>query len=145
MRSTQQVACFCCVPAPLSSHPVPEHGLELHIITTTTATSTLKTQPSPGLSSTGLTPHSGLITLVLTVRPYFPVAQVVTDGARHVAAGGSPFARATYRYTPLLAWLMLPNIWVHPAAGKLLFCAADLVAAWWGARLPDQSVNAGQV
>ena len=57
-------------------------------------------------------------------------AQVVTDGARHVAAGGSPFDRATYRYTPLLAWLMLPNIWLHPAAGKLLFCAADLVAAW---------------
>ena len=55
---------------------------------------------------------------------------VVTDAAAAVAAGGSPFERATFRYTPLLAWAALPNIWVHPAAGKLLFCAADLAAAW---------------
>jgi len=47
-----------------------------------------------------------------------------------VAAGGSPFDRATYRYTPLLAWLLLPNDWLHPASGKLLFCAADLLAGW---------------
>lgn len=55
---------------------------------------------------------------------------VVTDAAAVVAAGGSPFVRATYRYTPLLAWTALPNLWVHPAAGKLLFCAADIVAGW---------------
>ena len=54
----------------------------------------------------------------------------MTDGARLVAAGGSPFDRATYRYTPLLAWALLPNVWLHPAAGKLLFCAADVLAAW---------------
>ena len=58
------------------------------------------------------------------------LAQVVTDGARLVAAGGSPFDRATYRYTPLLAWALLPNVWLHPGAGKALFCAADLLAAW---------------
>lgn len=55
---------------------------------------------------------------------------VVTEAATAVAAGGSPFQRATYRYTPLLAWALLPNVWVHPAAGKLLFCGADLCAGW---------------
>ena len=58
----------------------------------------------------------------------------MTDGALLVAAGASPFDRATYRYTPLLAWALLPNVWAHPAAGKLLFCSADLLAAWWVGR-----------
>lgn len=47
-----------------------------------------------------------------------------------MAAGRSPFERSTFRYTPLLAALLLPNVALHSAAGKLLFCAADLFAAW---------------
>lgn len=27
---------------------------------------------------------------------------VFTEGAKHVAAGGSPYARTTYRYSPLM-------------------------------------------
>lgn len=52
---------------------------------------------------------------------------VFSDAAASVAAGWSPFARATYRYSPLLAFLLLPNSLLHPAWGKLLFSAADLL------------------
>jgi GPI mannosyltransferase 1 subunit M len=34
---------------------------------------------------------------------------VLTDGAVLMFNGKSPFDRATYRYTPLLALLMIPN------------------------------------
>ncbi|KAG8752662.1 GPI mannosyltransferase 1 [Serendipita sp. 396] len=39
---------------------------------------------------------------------------------------GDPYTRATYRYTPLLAVMLLPNLWIHPAFGKLLFSIADV-------------------
>eukprot|EP00051_Salpingoeca_urceolata_P016835 m.226227 g.226227 ORF g.226227 m.226227 type:complete len:444 (+) comp18793_c0_seq1:273-1604(+) len=52
---------------------------------------------------------------------------VYSQAAQHVVAGRSPYARATYRYTPLLAWLMCPGIWLGlPAFGKLVFAAADV-------------------
>lgn len=55
---------------------------------------------------------------------------VITDGARAILRGGSPFDRATYRYTPLLAWIAVPNVVLHPAFAKVIFCCADLLAAW---------------
>jgi phosphatidylinositol glycan class M len=59
---------------------------------------------------------------------------VFTDASRYISRGHSPYHRATYRYTPLLAYLLLPTtwspqwLWFH--FGKVLFAIADVVAGW---------------
>lgn len=69
---------------------------------------------------------------------------VFTDAARFVAQSHplGPYARETYRYTPLLSWMLLPTVWTHQqssshwltvayfSSGKVLFALADLVAGW---------------
>lgn len=52
--------------------------------------------------------------------------RVVTDGASHVLNLNSPFKRHTYRYTPLLAYLVLPNLVLHHSFGKFVFSLFDI-------------------
>lgn len=54
---------------------------------------------------------------------------IISDGAAEMWLGGSPFSRTTFRYTPLLSVLMIPNYWFLPA-GKILFAASDLGCAY---------------
>ncbi|KAL7634098.1 UNVERIFIED_CONTAM: hypothetical protein RMT77_015426 [Armadillidium vulgare] len=54
---------------------------------------------------------------------------VFTDAAREVVQGGSPFNRHTYRYTPFLAFLLVPNVKYHFLFGKFLFSLIDCVCS----------------
>lgn len=71
---------------------------------------------------------------------------VFTDAARFTfsSSSGSPYARETYRYTPLLAWLLYPTtlpgtFWF--SSGKILFAAADLAAGWLIVRVLRQHMS----
>ncbi|MCJ1471967.1 GPI mannosyltransferase 1 [Lambiella insularis] len=58
---------------------------------------------------------------------------VFTDAARYVSRGHSPYDRETYRYTPLLAWLLLPTSWPGVgwfSFGKAVFSIADIFTGW---------------
>jgi phosphatidylinositol glycan class M len=58
---------------------------------------------------------------------------VFTDAARFISHGQSPYARDTYRYTPLLAWLIYPTVWPGKfwfSFGKILFAIGDVAAGW---------------
>ncbi|CAN6685222.1 unnamed protein product [Malus baccata var. baccata] len=52
---------------------------------------------------------------------------VFSDAASLMASGKSPFERSTYRYSPLLAFVLIPNSILHRSWGKFIFSAADLL------------------
>lgn len=57
---------------------------------------------------------------------------VFTDASRFIAHGHSPYDRETYRYTPLLAWMLVPTTWSSTwfSFGKVMFAVGDIVAGW---------------
>lgn len=52
---------------------------------------------------------------------------VFSDAASLMASGKSPYERSTYRYSPLIAFLLMPNSYLHKSCGKYLFSASDLL------------------
>ncbi|GAB68321.1 mannosyltransferase [Plasmodium cynomolgi strain B] len=54
---------------------------------------------------------------------------VYSDAAKYVLRNESPYKRYTYRYTPLLAYLMVPNFFFHFSFGKILFSSFDFLIA----------------
>eukprot|EP00043_Microstomoeca_roanoka_P012020 m.115332 g.115332 ORF g.115332 m.115332 type:complete len:439 (+) comp15365_c0_seq9:101-1417(+) len=59
--------------------------------------------------------------------PYTDVDyHVFTESAQHIWRGRSPYDRHTYRYTPLIAFISLPSLWL-PVFGKILFSLADIL------------------
>lgn len=55
--------------------------------------------------------------------------KVFTDASRHILQHGSPYDRHTYRYSPLVALMLIPNIVLHHSFGKVLFTVIDLMVA----------------
>jgi len=51
---------------------------------------------------------------------------VFSDAASLMALGDSPYKRTTYRYSPLLAFLLIPNSIIHRSWGKFLFSASGM-------------------
>ncbi|KAH0395512.1 glycosyltransferase family 50 protein, partial [Aureobasidium melanogenum] len=57
---------------------------------------------------------------------------VFTDASRYVYHNQSPYLRDTYRYTPLLAWLLYPTAYGGRwfCFGKAIFAAGDIVTGY---------------
>jgi hypothetical protein len=69
-----------------------------------------------------------VVECVRFLRPNDPQIQA----ARHIVEGNSPYELKTYRYTPVLAAMLTPNVWWFKAFGKLLFVGGDM---WVGSSI----------
>ncbi|CAG7838153.1 unnamed protein product [Allacma fusca] len=55
---------------------------------------------------------------------------VYSDAAKYVVDGKSPYLRETYRYTPILAWILTPNSVLLASYGKIVFLLFDLLTSY---------------
>jgi phosphatidylinositol glycan class M len=53
--------------------------------------------------------------------------EVFSDGAKHILNFESPYNRETYRYTPILALITIPNHLIYYNFGKILFSFVDVL------------------
>ncbi|XP_063835351.1 GPI mannosyltransferase 1 [Ostrinia nubilalis] len=75
--------------------------------------------------------------------PYTDVDyKVFTDAARHVLDGKSPYERHTYRYSPIIAYLMTPNIFAGKYVGKIIFSIFDILVTIAVKNLVEQQLGA---
>ena len=65
---------------------------------------------------------------------------VYSDAAAHVYNGRSAFDRHTYRYSPILAWMLVPNEFLFGWWGKALFSAAGVLSGVLIYKLTNKSV-----
>ncbi|EPS69789.1 hypothetical protein M569_04974, partial [Genlisea aurea] len=56
---------------------------------------------------------------------------VFSDAASLMASGRSPYERSTYRYSPLIAFLLIPNSFLHRSCGKFLFSASGILCFYF--------------
>ncbi|CAH1445172.1 unnamed protein product [Lactuca virosa] len=56
---------------------------------------------------------------------------VFSDAAALIVSGKSPYKRSTYRYSPLIAFILTPNSFIHQSWGKFLFAASDLLVGYF--------------
>lgn len=54
--------------------------------------------------------------------------KIYSEAAQYVTSGGSPYDRHTYRYSPLLSYLMIVNQYFGFAAGKFVLVIFDVIA-----------------
>lgn len=64
---------------------------------------------------------------------------VYKDAAKYVLNGGTPYDRHTYRYTPLLAYMMIPCELLFENFGKCLFILFDILAGYLIERILETS------
>ncbi|KAL8242964.1 hypothetical protein R6Q59_013266 [Mikania micrantha] len=60
---------------------------------------------------------------------------VFSNAAALVVAGKSPYKRSTYRYSPLIAYILAPNSFIQRSWGKFLFSVSGNIfqgAVWYG-------------
>lgn len=62
-----------------------------------------------------------------------------------MSVGDSPYERDTYRYSPMIAAFLVPNVLLHPLWGKVFFAAGDLLAGWLIGDILEQQGYHGRV